>query len=86
MPHPNHNATSDMLHNVSVLEDSTIAKKHSRPSTKRPGPENEDRPSVSFIIEAVDGQRASVVSQLRDLVPSMEGAEERVLHDGFCRK
>lgn len=45
----------------------------------------EDRPGVASIIEAMEEARGALLADLRSLVLTLEGVEERTLYDGFCR-
>ena len=58
----------------------------SLPGRHGTGPESEDGPSVSKVIEAMEEQRGVIASELRDSTLALAGVEERTLFDGFCRE
>ena len=51
-----------------------------------PRPGNAVAPEVHGIIEAMDEERGRALACLREWVMALEGVEERVLYDGFCRQ
>ena len=52
----------------------------------RPTTEADDRPSVASLIDEMQENRAVLVERLRESALALDGVEERVLYDGFCRE
>lgn len=48
--------------------------------------EGDDRPSVESLIDEMEENRAVLVERLRESALALDGVEERVLYDGFCRE
>ena len=49
-------------------------------------PPFETGPTVVSLIAALDGERGSLLAQVRRATLSLQGVEERTLYDGFCRE